>query len=41
MSLSIAIMQPYFFPYTGYRLFAAADVFVVLIVFSFPGRVGA
>lgn len=32
-------MQPYFFPYGGYyRLFAAADVFVVLDCVQFPRR---
>lgn len=39
MTLRIAIMQPYFFPYAGYyRLFAAADVFVVLDCVQFPRR---
>lgn len=39
MSLRIAIMQPYFFPYGGYyRLFAAADVFVALDCVQFPRR---
>ena len=37
--MHIAIMQPYFFPYGGYyRLFAAADVFVVLDCVQFPRR---
>ena len=37
--MRIAIMQPYFFPYGGYyRLFAAADVFVVLDCVQFPRR---
>jgi hypothetical protein len=36
---SIAIMQPYFFPYAGYfRLFAAADLFVILDCVQFPRR---
>ncbi|MBN9531463.1 MAG: WbqC family protein [Alphaproteobacteria bacterium] len=35
----VAIMQPYFFPYAGYyRLFAAADVFIVLDSVQFPRR---
>ncbi len=35
----VAIMQPYFFPYAGYyRLFAAADLFVVLDSVQFPRR---
>lgn len=39
MNTRIAIMQPYFFPYGGYyRLFAAADVFVVLDCVQFPRR---
>lgn len=39
MSLRVAIMQPYFFPYSGYfRLFAAADIFVVLDCVQFPRR---
>jgi WbqC-like protein family len=39
MSLRVAIMQPYFFPYSGYfQLFAAADVFVVLDCVQFPRR---
>jgi hypothetical protein len=39
MSLSVAIMQPYFFPYGGYfRLFAAVDLFVVLDCVQFPRR---
>jgi hypothetical protein len=39
MTLRIAIMQPYFFPYAGYyRLFAAADIFVVLDCVQFPRR---
>jgi len=39
MTSRIAIMQPYFFPYGGYfRLFAAADVFVVLDCVQFPRR---
>lgn len=39
MTLRISIMQPYFFPYAGYyRLFAAADVFVVLDCVQFPRR---
>jgi hypothetical protein len=34
-----AIMQPYFYPYAGYyRLFAAADVFVVYDCVQFPRR---
>lgn len=38
----VAIMQPYFFPYAGYyRLFAAADTFVILdcVQFARRGRV--
>jgi hypothetical protein len=36
---TVAIMQPYFVPYAGYfRLFAAADVFVVLDSVQFPRR---
>ncbi len=36
---TIAIMQPYFFPYGGYyRLFAAADIFVILDCVQFPRR---
>lgn len=39
MSLCVAIMQPYFFPYAGYfRLFAAVDLFVVLDCVQFPRR---
>jgi hypothetical protein len=39
MTRHVAIMQPYFFPYGGYyRLFAAADVFVVLDCVQFPRR---
>lgn len=35
----VAIMQPYFFPYAGYyRLFAAADTFIVLDSVQFPRR---
>ena len=37
--MKVAIMQPYFFPYAGYfRLFAAADIFVVLDCVQFPRR---
>lgn len=37
--MKVAIMQPYFFPYAGYfRLFAAADLFVVLDCVQFPRR---
>lgn len=36
---TIAIMQPYFFPYAGYfRLFAAADLFVIYDCVQFPRR---
>ncbi len=36
---TIAVMQPYFFPYTGYyRLFTAADVFVIFDCVQFPRR---
>ena len=36
---SLAVMQPYFFPYAGYfRLFAAADSFVVFDCVQFPRR---
>jgi hypothetical protein len=39
MGLTVAIMQPYFFPYGGYfRLFAAADLFVALDCVQFPRR---
>ena len=35
--LTIAIMQPYFLPYTGYfRLFAASDLFVIYDCVQFP-----
>ena len=34
---TIAVMQPYFFPYAGYfRLFAAADTFVILDCVQLP-----
>lgn len=37
--MRVAIMQPYFYPYAGYyRLFAAADVFVVYDCVQFPRR---
>lgn len=36
---TIAVMQPYFFPYAGYyRLLAAADLFVVFDCVQFPRR---
>ena len=36
-SFTIAIMQPYFIPYTGYfRLFAASDLFVIYDCVQFP-----
>jgi len=36
---TIAVMQPYFFPYAGYyRLPAAADVFVIFDCVQFPRR---
>jgi hypothetical protein len=36
---SIAIMQPYFFPYAGYfRLFAGVDEFVIFDCVQFPRR---
>lgn len=36
---TVAVMQPYFFPYAGYfRLFAAADLFVVYDCVQFPRR---
>lgn len=36
---TVAIMQPYFVPYAGYfRLFAAADLFVVYDCVQFPRR---
>jgi len=36
---SVAIMQPYFFPYLGYfRLFAASDLFVIYDCVQFPRR---
>ena len=35
----VAIMQPYFIPYAGYfRLFAAADLFVIFDCVQFPRR---
>lgn len=35
----VAIMQPYFIPYSGYfRLFAAADLFVIYDCVQFPRR---
>lgn len=35
----VAVMQPYFFPYAGYfRLFAAADEFVIFDCVQFPRR---
>lgn len=37
--MKIAIMQPYFIPYTGYfRLFASVDLFVALDCVQFPRR---
>jgi hypothetical protein len=37
--MRVAIMQPYFFPYAGYyRLFAAADVFILYDCVQFPRR---
>lgn len=39
MALTVAIMQPYFFPYAGYfRLFAASDLFVIYDCVQFPRR---
>ena len=36
---TVAVMQPYFMPYAGYfRLFAAADVFVLFDCVQFPRR---
>jgi len=36
---TVAVMQPYFIPYAGYfRLFAAADIFVVFDCVQFPRR---
>lgn len=36
---TVAVMQPYFFPYAGYfRLLAAADVFVIYDCVQFPRR---
>lgn len=38
-SVSVAIMQPYFFPYAGYfRLLAQADLFVIYDCVQFPRR---
>jgi WbqC-like protein family len=38
-ALTVAIMQPYFFPYAGYfRLFAASDLFVIYDCVQFPRR---
>jgi hypothetical protein len=37
--LTVAIMQPYFFPYAGYfRLLAASDLFVIYDCVQFPRR---
>src|SRR5512133_3868411 len=39
MTLTVAIMQPYLYPYAGYfRLLAAADVFVLFDDVQFPRR---
>ncbi len=39
MASTVAIMQPYFFPYAGYfRLFAASDLFVIYDCVQFPRR---
>lgn len=39
ISSAVAIMQPYFVPYAGYyRLFAAADLFVIYDCVQFPRR---
>ena len=39
MNVSVAVMQPYWIPYAGYfRLFCAADKFVVLDDVQFPRR---
>jgi hypothetical protein len=36
---TVAVMQPYFIPYTGYfRLFAASDLFVIYDCVQFPRR---
>jgi hypothetical protein len=36
---TVAVMQPYFFPYAGYyRLLACADIFVMLDCVQFPRR---
>lgn len=36
---TVAVMQPYFMPYAGYyRLFSAADVFVIFDCVQFPRR---
>ncbi len=36
---TVAVMQPYFFPYAGYfRLFAACDLFVIYDCVQFPRR---
>lgn len=36
---TVAVMQPYFFPYAGYfRLFAVSDVFVIFDCVQFPRR---
>lgn len=38
-TLSLAVMQPYFYPYAGYfRLFSAADRFVLFDCVQFPRR---
>ena len=38
-AFTVAIMQPYFFPYAGYfRLFAASDLFVIYDCVQFPRR---
>lgn len=36
---TVAVMQPYFFPYAGYfRLFAGCDVFIIFDCVQFPRR---
>ena len=39
MSVNVAVMQPYFFPYLGYfRLFQKTDIFVIYDCVQFPRR---
>jgi WbqC-like protein family len=39
VTITVAIMQPYFIPYAGYfRLFAASDLFIIYDCVQFPRR---